>query len=43
MSKKKKKKKEPEHQTYFEMQEEMWYGNNCQGSIEEYGFVGDVE
>ena len=31
-----KKKKELKRKTFFEMQEDAWFANNCQGDIEDY-------
>lgn len=30
------KKEQKESSTFFEMQEDAWYANNCQGNIEDY-------
>ena len=36
MKPKKEEKKEKESLSFFEMQEEAWLANNCQGAIEDY-------
>ena len=37
------KKVEQESMTFFEMQEEAWFDNNCQGNIEDYDGTEVVE
>lgn len=32
---------EQEEMTFFEIQEEAWFANNCQGNIEDYGDVSN--
>ena len=32
-------KKEKEHETVFEMQEDAWFANDCQGNLEDYSGV----
>ena len=36
MNKKNKIKQEYESMTFFEMQEAVWFDNNCKGNIEDY-------